>query len=599
MKPANTGKLLESIQDLIYETDPSGVVTYANQAFADMFGFDSALDVKGRNIRDFYSVPAHRDLLEREMEVRGGTLSDYMVVVKRRDGSSFYLSVDSNLVSPDETSPHVRGTGRDITMKLAMLGPFFQCNSTGMVTFCDAAFARLFSMASETEIIGSKTMEQLFCHDRLGWAAVMAKLGEKGCDSAIKRLHLIDEESRETHVLIRAGVIRGRDGTAHGFEGTLRDITQDVTLKEYFETLLDRSMDGIYLLQDFDFKMVNHGIETILGVKREHLLDHPFLDFVHEADKELVQQRVDDKLHGLECAAYEFRVVHGDGELRNVRCNSTRVLHESRPAVFGYLRDITAEACEQRRLEDAVAERTREKDEFLELAVHELDAPLVGIRGTAQISAYLLRQYEAQQIRRVRTKMVDIEQLADLGLMLVKNVSVANEDRPLSRPRAASLKSDVIVSAINFVKPLIRNRRFSSERVVYHERGPLPPMWIDVGHFRQVFFNLLSNAIKYAYVDPSAFNVLISMTIERQGFAVVVRDTGIGVPEDDIERVFEKGERGGNVLNLPGKGLGLCVIRKLLSLYGATIEIECPSLPTQFKIILPTRLAHIPGRKEG
>jgi two-component system OmpR family sensor kinase len=87
----------------------------------------------------------------------------------------------------------------------------------------------------------------------------------------------------------------------------------------------------------------------------------------------------------------------------------------------------------------------------------------------------------------------------------------------------------------------------------------------------QVFSNLLSNAIKYS---PDGGLIKISAMDDSGKTAVVIEDRGVGIPEKDMERLFERYFRGSNVSGMVGTGVGLYLVKTVVDLHGGEIAVE-------------------------
>jgi len=119
------------------------------------------------------------------------------------------------------------------------------------------------------------------------------------------------------------------------------------------------------------------------------------------------------------------------------------------------------------------------------------------------------------------------------------------------------------------------------------------PVFVDADMWEKVVFNLLSNAVKFT------FEGTISVSVRRSdGEAViVVSDTGIGVPADEIPRLFERFHRIENVAarSHEGSGIGLALVKELVALHGGTIDADsAPGAGTTFTIRLPFGMEHLP-----
>jgi signal transduction histidine kinase len=93
----------------------------------------------------------------------------------------------------------------------------------------------------------------------------------------------------------------------------------------------------------------------------------------------------------------------------------------------------------------------------------------------------------------------------------------------------------------------------------------------DVTLLRHILTNILTNAVKYS--DPGR---PVEFRVERRGVnaLLLVRDRGIGIPEEDRENLFRSFARGRNVGSIPGTGLGLLIVKRCVDLHGGQIEIQ-------------------------
>ena len=108
---------------------------------------------------------------------------------------------------------------------------------------------------------------------------------------------------------------------------------------------------------------------------------------------------------------------------------------------------------------------------------------------------------------------------------------------------------------------------------------------VDSRLMRQVVTNLLDNAIKYSKPDT---NITLSLSLEGNKILLKVIDQGIGIPEDDKERMFQPFRRAGNVGNTIGSGLGLSIVKQAVDLHGGTITFTSQeNVGTTFTVTLP------------
>jgi signal transduction histidine kinase len=102
--------------------------------------------------------------------------------------------------------------------------------------------------------------------------------------------------------------------------------------------------------------------------------------------------------------------------------------------------------------------------------------------------------------------------------------------------------------------------------------GAIPELELDIVAVKQVFANIIGNAVKYSRDGGG-----ISIRIKKEGDSLVikVKDNGCGIPRDDLPHIFEKGYRASNASNAAsGTGMGLYIVKLLLNVMGATIEVK-------------------------
>jgi signal transduction histidine kinase len=114
----------------------------------------------------------------------------------------------------------------------------------------------------------------------------------------------------------------------------------------------------------------------------------------------------------------------------------------------------------------------------------------------------------------------------------------------------------------------------------------LPPVSGDSGQLGQVVTNLVANAINYT--PTGQIEVLTGQDGDQGQVYLSVRDTGVGIPADDIPHVFERFYRSNQVSHLPGSGLGLGIVKEIVDLHQGKIEVESESgMGSVFTVWLP------------
>ena len=229
------------------------------------------------------------------------------------------------------------------------------------------------------------------------------------------------------------------------------------------------------------------------------------------------------------------------------------------------LRRTAAEAEEARRAADAA---NRAKSEFLAVMSHELRTPLNAIGGYAELIELGIRgpvtPAQAEDLRRIRRSQAHL-----LGLITdVLNFSRIEGAR-VSYALGAVALAEVLDDASAMVAPQ------AAQRALDYRLEACPPglaAWADPEKVRQVVLNLLSNAVKYT---PAGGRVRLACGAEGGRVYVRVADTGIGIPRDQHETVFEPFVQldQGLTRKAEGTGLGLAISRRLAEGMGGALEL--------------------------
>ncbi|HUT01642.1 MAG TPA: HAMP domain-containing sensor histidine kinase [Phycisphaerae bacterium] len=284
-------------------------------------------------------------------------------------------------------------------------------------------------------------------------------------------------------------------------------------------------------------------------------------------------------------AGLTARLARGDFQVRARlrRSDEFGRLGESFDAMASDLRrmhDELIEANEQ--LEQKVAERTEdlrhangrlraemtEKDEFLRAVSHDLNAPLRNIAGMATMITMKWRDELPEEV------------LARLGRIQANvdvQTSLISELLELSRIRTRPQKRTVV----DFGEMLHRlaeafEYELKGRRIALEIAGDMPSLCVEPGRVRQVFQNLLDNAIKYMH-RPEGGLIRLGYRRERRMHVFSVADNGPGIPPEQHERVFcvfRRGPGAAGGAGAEGKGVGLALVRGIVSNYNGRAWVE-------------------------
>ena len=253
-----------------------------------------------------------------------------------------------------------------------------------------------------------------------------------------------------------------------------------------------------------------------------------------------------------------------------------------------------AAAVEQARLFKKVQEANQTKSGFLATMSHELRTPLNAIIGYAELLLLGIPEPLApdaeRQVGRIRSASQHL-------------LSMIEEILSFSRIEAGSTRlfveplrpSDIASDAASLVEPMARAKGLTFTVDVPVE---LPVVESDAGKLRQILVNLLSNAVKFT----AHGEVTLAARAGHGGLAFVVRDTGVGIPKEHQERVFEAfwQVRYPAMQSAGGTGLGLSVSRQLARLLGGEVTVESTmNQGSTFTVWLPLRRNPAAERSES
>lgn len=252
---------------------------------------------------------------------------------------------------------------------------------------------------------------------------------------------------------------------------------------------------------------------------------------------------------------------------------------------------------ELRRARGEAEAATRTKSAFLAAMSHELRTPLGAVIGFAE----LLEENVAGELNDRQTRYV--ENILSSGRHLLELI---NDVLDLSKVEAGKMdlqleKVDplaVLESSIHIVEGAARRKDI---RVEIETPARLPEMLLDEGRLKQILYNLLSNAVKFT--EPGGRVTLGASMVDRDGGApegddpdeashleIQVRDTGIGIAQDDLDRIFSEFEQVDSSLarTEQGTGLGLTLVRRLVALHGGEVLVDSsPGEGSTFTVRLP------------
>ncbi|GEM_PF-1478914 len=289
----------------------------------------------------------------------------------------------------------------------------------------------------------------------------------------------------------------------------------------------------------------------------------------------------------------EARIRTGAGRIKWFKAiGQTRFENGNPVRTFGSLQDITDYKEIQERLTEAktAAERaSMAKSRFLANMSHEVRTPLNGVLGMLQLVLRTdltneQREYLEVGLHSCRGLLTVINDLLDLAKIEAGKVTLSEE--PL-------FLTDIISAACQGFSHQIMGQ---DVKLSYSVDSRTPNNLLgDAGRLSQILFNLVSNAVKFT--PTGSIRLDVSPVFRQQDqtrILFTVQDTGVGIPDDALERAFEPFEQIDAPLKekVRGTGLGLGIVRKLVEVMGGTLSVKsAPGAGTTVFVSLPFKMS--------
>ncbi|MCG3116631.1 MAG: CHASE domain-containing protein [Candidatus Manganitrophus sp. SA1] len=248
---------------------------------------------------------------------------------------------------------------------------------------------------------------------------------------------------------------------------------------------------------------------------------------------------------------------------------------------FGTCTDID----DRKRAEAEAREASRVKSEFVSNVSHELRTPLNAIIGYST----LLRDEMFGAL--IDDQKQPVEGVLKNGKELL---NLINNLLDLSKIESGKMSIDLeeidlvplLKEIVSGMQPLIDEKSLS----VVYRITPLPEIESDPNKLKQIFVNLISNAIKFT--ERGGITLLATETPEKGGIEIAVQDTGIGIPPDELARIFDAFHQADatSTRKFGGTGLGLAIVKELTGLLNGRIGVESElNKGATFTLFLPYR----------
>jgi PAS domain S-box-containing protein len=351
-------------------------------------------------------------------------------------------------------------------------------------------------------------------------------------------------------------------------------LQESLRANELYQSLIDNVPVSIYAKRpDLRLAYVNKSWCELTGFTRAQAIGRTDAE-IFGFDGEAFMEGDRAVLATGEAQEIEETVTEADGSIRwQIARKSAMVASDGSPYLIGSTTNITELKRREQELREAQSRAVladRAKSEFLANMSHEIRTPMNGVLGMAE----LLAKSDLDPKQKTFTDII-----VKSGNALL---TIINDILDFSKIDAGQLVLDPapfnLAEAVEDVATLVAARAKEKDlELIVRVEPKLHGLYIgDVGRIRQIITNLVGNAVKFT----EAGHVLVEVTGESEAGAtrlkVSVADTGIGIPADKLQLVFEKFSQvdGSSTRRHEGTGLGLAITSRLVALMGGEIGVE-------------------------
>ncbi|MFT9498173.1 MASE3 domain-containing sensor histidine kinase [Anaerosolibacter sp.] len=367
--------------------------------------------------------------------------------------------------------------------------------------------------------------------------------------------------------------------------------------EERYRKLVELSPVGIFVNINGKVSYSNAVFSSILGFDNpEKMIGKNILDFIHDDYKHIVSERVKAIKKGIVGIPMEQKMINAHGETVPVEVTDVSFPYEDNNGILVMVHDIrerkkveelARKISEEKLIAKAALEYDRLKTDFFSNVSHELRTPLNIILGTIQLvtldgeeqgqygvskkNVHIMKQ-NCYRLLRLINNLIDITKL-DSGFL---GFHLKNQD-------IIRIIEDITLSVAKYIEDKEISLIFDTE---------LEECWMacDGDKIERIILNLLSNAIKFT--NPGG-HIEVSIYDREERIGIHVKDTGIGIPEDKINIIFQRFRQVDSLMQrkAEGSGIGLSLVKALVDAHGGTIAVESKyGEGTEFMIELPITL---------
>ncbi|OGF44182.1 MAG: hypothetical protein A2452_06990 [Candidatus Firestonebacteria bacterium RIFOXYC2_FULL_39_67] len=335
------------------------------------------------------------------------------------------------------------------------------------------------------------------------------------------------------------------------------------------KAMLDSMVEGVIVLDTSGkLTLVNKTFEEIFKIKEEQVLEHALIEAVRNPE---LDSFLKEALETQRTREIELEMITPVERVFKIRAAFFGKEEEGKKGLIAVFYDVT----EIRKLE-------RSKTDFVANVSHELRTPLASIKGFTE--TLLDGALEDKENNR-KFLLIIQENVSRLDRLISDILELSKmESSPLKPEKDFFDIKEAVDKAVEILRPNSKKKNIKIEIKITEK---FPRVYANKDMLEQVFINLLDNALKF---NKTKGSVIVEAEETPAGIKVSVKDTGLGIPEEDHPKIFERFYRvdKGRSRELGGTGLGLAIVKHIIELHGGTVGMESKiNEGSEFYFILP------------
>jgi PAS domain S-box-containing protein len=402
--------------------------------------------------------------------------------------------------------------------------------------------------------------------------SLMAKVLQSKTRIQEEEINLERPDGQKIIVLANIEPLFDNDGNLTGAISVFQDITEkkraEIGLKRLAaivesseDAIISKTLKGI-------ITSWNSAAEKMFGYTEDEIIGKPIDILIPHTNRQEEKEIISKIKAGQKIDHFETIRLRKDGTEINISLTVSPIKNDKGEIVGAskISRDITKRVELDQKLRlytEQLKELNKYKDEFMAMASHELKTPLTVIKANLQLLEFKLQQDPNNEF--VHKTMKQVNKLGNLisDLFDISKIQAGQLQLNYTEFDPRDLIEETIGSIAH---------TFASHKIKTVFNGEPVKISADYNRLEQVLINVLTNAIKYS---PTSDEIILSTKSDNENVILSVTDSGIGIPEEDMEKVFTRFFRvRGLASTFSGSGIGLYISSEIIKRHGGKMWVE-------------------------